>query len=179
MVSVAPRLDIAKNIQGWMSDGELHFLAETAAKSSGILEIGSYMGRSTRAIADNSSKYAIIDCVDPWDFHISGAISVTMQTYSLFRNNLHEHLNSGKVKPHRMTFEKFDPDYKYDFIFIDGDHHEKNVRHDIKKALEYLNPRGTLAGHDYHPIWPDVIKVVDEFFPNKNVVETIWWIQKS
>jgi hypothetical protein len=49
-----------------MSIGELRFLAEHANKSKVIIEAGSYLGRSTRALADNTT-WSCIHAVDPWD----------------------------------------------------------------------------------------------------------------
>ena len=44
----------AINIPGWMSVEELTYLAEAASKSNIIVEVGSWKGRSTIALAANT-----------------------------------------------------------------------------------------------------------------------------
>src|SRR5947199_8512111 len=58
--------DISKalSIQGWMSEPELNWLAETAQTAKVIVEVGSHVGRSTRALADNTQGTLI--AVDDW-----------------------------------------------------------------------------------------------------------------
>lgn len=179
MLTTPLNLDNAKLIQGWMSDGELSFLAEQASKAQTILEIGSWQGRSTRALADNSSDNTLIVAVDPWNYKIGGGFKSDMETYSMFRRNLKKHLESEKVIPVQKLFKDYHSAIKFDFIFIDGDHFARQVKHDINKSLTLLNEGGIIAGHDYCDVWPDVKKVVDSIFPNVNLVESIWWTKKS
>src|SRR5262245_60170567 len=127
-----PVLKIDESIKGWMSHNELLWLAEQASKFSTILEIGSYCGRSTKALADNTEGR--VYCIDPWDgpyykndgsvlFHLDGDV------YKSFEENLREHIWSGKVIPFRGTFERFWGWVPADFIFIDGDHRYESVLH--------------------------------------------------
>jgi len=43
-------IERAQATTGWMSDAELTYLAECAGKSTAIVEIGSWKGRSTLAL---------------------------------------------------------------------------------------------------------------------------------
>src|SRR5215467_5967892 len=116
-------LDRANNIDGWMSGPELQFLAEMASKYNHILEVGSYKGRSTRALADNTKGQVV--CCDPWDgkyqyyankgiecpdaaqgsFHQNGDNEI----YSQFFINLYDHIKSGKLRVFRCNFDQLDP----------------------------------------------------------------------
>lgn len=169
-------LDKALKIHGWMSEEELSFLAEVAEKSKTIIEVGSYRGRSARAMADNSPDDCIIHCVDPWNFQIfwnTGNIqTVDHNDFGVFYMNLNDHLKSGKVKFHATNWENYYPDYQADFIFIDGDHTYDAATFDIGKALHYIKPGGLIAGHDYN--WESVKRAVDQYFPEVNVRDTIW-----
>ncbi len=165
------RVDIerAKQIEGWMSESELHWLGTQAKSRKVIVEIGSHCGRSTRALADNAE--GAVYAVDRWDDS-----NVALKFYS----NLSDHIASGKVRPVRL--ESHDAarvlNITPDMIFIDGAHDEVAIRSDIENWQPLLADNGLLCGHDYHPDWPDVIKVVDELLiarqpPNTGIWEAL------
>lgn len=174
----------ASQIEGWMADEELEWLAKTASDKQVIVEFGSHCGKSTRALADNAPANARIFAVDPW----SGEYKDTENNqwdvlggsrWNDFQKNLFNHINVGRVIPIR----KFSKDFaleneKADFVFIDGDHRYEVVLDDIINAMSWIKPGGIISGHDYgHEAWPGVAQAVDEFFPNANKVGTIWWVQ--
>jgi len=67
-----------------------------------------------------------------------------------------------------------------DFIFIDGDHREDSVLHDIACAERMIRPDGIIAGHDYtHEHWPGVKSAVDKYYGKRVVemVDSIWAIK--
>jgi hypothetical protein len=172
-------LSRALNIDGWMSPNELQFLAETAKDKKVIFEIGSYMGRSTRALADNTE--GIVYAIDSWktdnyDGNENAIIfTANEETFNTFYCNLHDLINSGKVIPSYCNWEDFFPVRIADFIFIDGSHRYEHVCHDIDKALKWINSGGIIAGHDYAEPWKGVMKAVNEVFIKPHVVDTIWW----
>jgi Predicted O-methyltransferase len=182
-------LDKARLINGWMTDREMTFLAERARESKVVIEVGSYLGRSTRAMADNSKKDTKIYCVDPWKGSVVNddgivAFDVDSSTRAGFYNNLAGYVNAGRVIMCEYRFSEWPgiltpKQYDCDFLFIDGDHRYPNVIEDINIALTF-QPR-ILAGHDYScQYWPGVKKAVDELFGGKAQIEdTIWWIQLS
>jgi predicted O-methyltransferase YrrM len=61
---------------------------------------------------------------------------------------------------------------RFGLIFIDGDHSETAVRHDIAQALTLLEPGGTIACHDYGEdcCCPGVRAAVNEMFPGGGTV---------
>jgi hypothetical protein len=60
------RISRAQKIAGFISDDELHWLAQEAISLKTIIEVGSWHGRSARAIADNMAKSSTLYCVDHW-----------------------------------------------------------------------------------------------------------------
>lgn len=60
----------------------------------------------------------------------------------------------------------FDND-SLDFVFIDACHEYKCVRDDICAWLPKVKSGGVIAGHDYIPTYPGVMKAVDKKFGNK------------
>lgn len=181
---VASSIDISKalTIHGWMSENELNWLATIASQSKKIVEFGSHHGRSTRVLADNTD--GIVYAVDPWGgpyLTDSGAHVIDVDTYVLphFKNNLRDHIDSGKVKPCRMYSSMFNECDDADFVFIDGDHRYKTVIEDIEKVLSITTRPAVISGHDYgHPLWPGVKQAVDKYFGPVSVVDTIWHLVK-
>lgn len=49
------------------------------------------------------------------------------------------------------------------FVYIDGDHSYAGVRRDIEIWWDRISPVGILAGHDFTPELPGVMRAVDEF----------------
>jgi predicted O-methyltransferase YrrM len=168
----------AQSIIGWMSDRELMWLASLAQKYQYIVEFGSFHGRSTRALADNLRADGKLWAVDTWNGEKIGMVN----TYSmpLFKRNLKDHIDSGKVIPCRQFSYLFKPPHLVDVVFIDSDHHKEYVERDIKNAISILKSSGMLCGHDYggDAGWPDVKEVVDEKFGKVGVEDTIWFTQK-
>jgi predicted O-methyltransferase YrrM len=179
-------LDKALATPGWMSIRELTWLANVARSCSCIVEFGSFLGRSTRALADNAPENAKIYAVDPWNGPYkldSGENLEVVDTYVMpqFIANLREYVESGKVIPIRnFSYNFYLTDYEYaDMVFIDGDHRYDTVVKDIKKALWLLKPNGIICGHDYaFSTWPGVKKAVDKMLTNVTVEDTIWWTRK-
>lgn len=166
----------AQKINGWMTDLELQFLAEIASKSEVIFEVGSFQGKSTRVMADNSE--AKIYCIDPWGVHCyndHGIVFTTdSSTFSVFYANLYAYIKSKRVIPCQVKFEDYEPTEKADFIFLDGDHRYAAIKHDIIKAKQWIKSGGIIGGHDYHEEWPGVFKAVDEEFPKFELIDTLW-----
>ncbi len=177
---------LADRIQGWMSLGELRFLADHASKSKVIVEAGCFKGRSTRAMADNTT--GIIHAIDPWDGLYEGLTHPRddalryLQTdpdgiRKEFYENLLDYISIGRVIPHTGYFHHFWVGYP-DMIFIDANHSYLTTKRDILHAVMLMQGGGFLCGHDYRGEWPDVIRAVDDVFgPGIDIHESIWWIK--
>lgn len=181
MNSVAATVDISKalTIGGWMSERELLWLATHAQTRKMIVEFGSLHGRSSRAIADNMPHNGHLWCVDPWagDYYNEEGSNIPISTYVMpyFIQNLQDHIDVNRVTPVRQFSYLFSSPFKFDMVFIDGDHRYEIVVRDIKKAFELLNQGGLICGHDYdHPSWPGVKQAVTEWVGPVEVYDTIW-----
>jgi hypothetical protein len=176
----------AMQIEGWMSENELRWLAKMSKDFEISVEFGSHCGRSTRAIADNTK--GVVYAVDPWtgqymsDENIPSTILEGSRWYDFCRN-MKDVIDIGRVIPCRAESRDF---YLHgdraDFVFLDGDHRYDNVIEDIGLAKNLVKPGGIIAGHDYgHPGWPGVQRAVDELYGDKPIgrVDTIWWVKNE
>ena len=165
----------ARLIDGYMLETSLDWLASMAEKSNSILELGSFLGRSTRVLCDNTNGK--VTAVDLWEQTEGGLIASWDETYNKFCENLKDHLMSHKLFYYRST-----TDYaidtlrkegkKFDFIFIDADHRYEQVKKDILGCRELLTHYGVISGHDYN--WEGVKMAVDEVFPKIKLIDFIW-----
>jgi predicted O-methyltransferase YrrM len=168
-------LSRARLIDGWMSEPELQWLAERAQEHKCIVELGSMIGRSTRALADNAAGvvYAIDDWYGPREVHILE--EDRKKFFNIFLKNM-EGLE-GKLLTIRANHRHLPSiDFCPDMVFIDGDHDYYSVCEDIKFWHKRLDAGGLICGHDYG-LFEGVAKAVDKFFPDAKVVEgtTIWF----
>lgn len=180
-------IERALSTPGWSSEEELTFLAGIAGRSRNMVEIGSWRGRSARAMADNTQ--GIIYCVDTWVDHAIGIRGWWSDTdYPLlttrpdwlfheFKHNLSEYIDKT-VFPYRLESLKASRvlhDKEFDLIFIDAAHDYASVKNDILAWLPLLSEGGILCGHDYNsPLDPEVKIAVDELIPKCELVGTIW-----
>ena len=150
----------ALEIDGWMSEDELITLNKLAQSCNTIIEIGSWKGRSTRAMAINNVNK--IYAVDTWDGGVHPdltKIAAGIDLFGEFTSNMNEFIHSAKVLPimNKSTnaYEYFlENNIKVDLVFIDGEHEYEWVYEDIKNYRNLLNPNGVLCGHDnfYEPV---------------------------
>lgn len=169
----------------WFSYPNLYSLVVKNAKNgSKFVEVGSWKGKSSAFMCveiANSMKEIDFYCVDTW----GGSLEHQYMNkddlpglYTLFINNM------APVKdyytPLRMTSLdaslKFE-DKSLDFVFIDASHEYAHVLLDIDAWLPKVKSGGILAGHDYTPSWPGVVKAVNERFKNVVCAEDCWAIE--
>ena len=131
----------ASEILGWMSLQELEWLAEKSAKYCQAVEIGSYLGRSTRALADNTCGR--VYAIDTWrnaDVHPFMRAPKHMLDpdwcWQGFLRNVKDlipdRLEVRRRKSLDAALEFAGEDRKFDLIFIDGSHEYEDVKHDIQ-----------------------------------------------
>lgn len=175
---------------GFMSVHELFWLATHAAQHKRIIEVGSWTGRSTRALTDNTS--GTVYAIDTFAGSEDGDLKDILEAHggewawSEFQKNTSEVENLRAYRMDSMSaatmLTPFDP---FDMIFIDGCHSYEAVKADILAWLPRLSVNGLICGHDYTLTRPHCLGVkqaVDEIFGDKVFTmspddgeHTIWW----
>ena len=166
-----------------MSDLELIWLAYQAYNATSICEVGSWRGRSTRALADNTKGTVV--AIDTWE----GSANELQQDVILqdknpdwllneFLENMKDKTNLRFYRMHSQEAALIFPHEEFDFVFLDGSHEYKDIKNDIIMYKPLVKPGGILAGHDYRQPWDGVIQAVDELLPTAtNPVDDIWSIR--
>jgi precorrin-6B methylase 2 len=112
--------------RGSVTDGECALLG-ALCRGQFVLEIGTGLGVSTRAIAATALRVDTVD-PDPW---VQSAIVPSFSEENI------------------RAFTEV-PGGQYDVAFIDGNHSEESVLSDIRAAAERLHRGGLLILHDTH-----------------------------
>jgi predicted O-methyltransferase YrrM len=171
--------NIVKNIFTCVTKEELLKLNELANGRKIAIEIGSYLGASTIAIADTIEKQLF--AVDIWK--PAPDMRPNPKEGTLFENFMK---NTKEYK------DKIIPivDYSYnainyflknnikaDFLFVDGDHSEKGVSQDWKLYYPILKKGAIAVFHDWS--WGSVKHVIQEkVMPltiGHNNLPNMWW----
>lgn len=175
--------------QGHMSEDELRWLHDACKDKGLVIELGSWCGRSSLAMA--SARRLI--CVDSW----KGSPGEECE----------KDVVEGRVDPWKewcdavtepecvrcnIIAEKgdlWDAEFRHklvdsygataDLVFIDASHDERSVRQDITMAMQLLKPGGVLCGHDYGDWtgWPGVKAAVDALVRNPRVGAGSIWVE--
>lgn len=171
----------ANKIKGYMSNDELGYLAQRAANAKCVVELGSWKGRSTKAMAMTCKGK--VYAVDSWRGSSNGDATGLESAAKgrdtikgeFYHNVANVHAN---VVPTECQHEFAGSALKHvagevDFAFLDGDHAYEHIRRDILTALDLMAPGGILAGHDINE--PGVLKAVNELLPTAKIaIGTIW-----
>lgn len=145
---------------------------EVAHLSGDIVEVGSWAGRSTVALAKAVDE--TVHAVDTWagsPGEISAELAAERDVYAQFLANV-EGLN---VKPHRMGWEQYFDEHRdpVKFCFIDAEHTYENVTANIAAVRPLMVPGGIICGDDVHH--QPVLQAVVEAFPAATAEATVWW----
>lgn len=194
-------IENALKIDGWMRPEELTWLATQAKSRNVIAEVGSWMGRSTRALVDNTS--GVVYAVDTWlgtpgpkecARFLEGKSEDWL--FEQFHTNMGKELFYGvkwhdkqgtehdyKLRPQRSTSLE-GADYlgngcynlRFDMIFLDAAHDEESVTADILAWQPLLAPGGLLCGHDFGASFVGVERAVRKLLPGAGKVGagSIW-----
>lgn len=182
---------------GWFGVDECSQLArwvKALPPNSTVVEVGSWHGRSTRAIADNLSEGSKLIAVDTWlgssgepEMHGTAHYDRGDHAHQWWWDNLHSDIMEGRVIPMRMHSENAahslsSRGVKIDLLFVDADHSLEGFKTDITKWAPMMKEGSLWCGHDYYPegeepfAWIGVRQGVQELFPDAQKVATsLWW----
>lgn len=152
-------------IEGWLSDSEtllLFYLAAYCGTQGHIVEIGSFKGKSTVALAlglKESGKGGFVWAVDPHEGEIRIGKKSNEQTYAEFLKTIHELNVEMVVRPILDTSARAAKRWKKSIrlLFIDGLHDYEHVQADIAYWSSWVVNNGVIAFHDafcgQHDVW--------------------------
>lgn len=154
---------ITQTIRTNVTRSELLTLHNLAKTSNIAVEIGSYLGASSKAIASGLPNTGKLYCIDIWKSNIelrpdpkSGR-----SLFEEFLFNVDEYIDKIKALA-GYSYDVIDyflkNEIKADLLFIDGDHTAEGVKTDWDFYSEIMQPRGIVVFHDYG--WNSVKNVI-------------------
>lgn len=169
-----------KDIDGFFEYTNFYNMCmEQIPNNSIMVEIGSWMGRSSTYVASlikSSGKNIKFYCVDTWEGseeHKELLEEFKKQGKTLFEEfrmnisdcELDSYINPIKMESVRaaQTFQ----DNTIDFVHIDASHTYEDVTKDIQAWYPKVKPGGLITGDDYG--WSGVYQAVNEFFGENNI----------
>ena len=164
-----------------MHDLELAWLADEATRHYRIAEVGSWKGRSTTALAENTQ--GMVFAIDTWKGskeHSAEAIGPEGWLFEEFAKNM----RGLPVIPVQGTSVAaaqhfLQSDFRlFDMIFIDAAHDASSVKADIEAWSPLLQDGGLLCGHDFGT-WPGLAEAVVESLGEVQIWGSIWFKYKG
>ena len=148
------------NIPGWFNYSESYDVIVDKIPDDGVIvEIGSFLGRSTHYLATslfNANKFDVkIYCIDTFEGSSEHAnIKLPKDFLFMFKENLKFFTGRDMVIPVQSrsdnpdTLAKFEKE-SVDYIMVDGAHEYDAVEDDIINWWPKLKSNGVMVGDDY------------------------------
>ncbi len=186
-------LTYISNLDGWLSLHEGFFLYESARNGKGkgeIVEIGSWMGKSTICLAggSESKKRERVFAIDPHkgQYTRNNGIGKKSPTFKKFLSNIQVTGLLSYIKPLVTTSKNAAKNWKKPIrlLFIDGLHDYKNTVQDFTLWSPFVSTNGIIAFHDAFcgHIGPERVileNVLQSEWRDIGVVGSIIFVQKG
>lgn len=158
-----PWIRKSTEIDGWLFDGEHEYLWELAARpcEGHVLEIGSWMGKSTCILAGaciDTAPETKVFCIDTFDMRGNPEQETIHRwvrgdapgTFYDFMENAKKFEFYSHIVPITNQSETVLPALteKFRMVFIDSTHDAQQLRTDVELCAPKITPGGILALHD-------------------------------
>jgi nitrogen regulatory protein PII-like uncharacterized protein len=160
-----------------MTEAELEWLRDAAACSESVLEIGTWKGRSTAALAAGcSGRVVTVDHFQgsPSEVETDQAEALTNDLFAEAVTNLCGFVNVEILRMSSMEAGERLAEERFDMVFIDGEHTEEAVRMDLD--LWGGSASRLLCGHDR--TLPGVAAALEGLSVNDGP-DSIWWMNRG
>jgi hypothetical protein len=167
---------------GWFGNADPLGEILESKKPNVVIEVGSWLGCSTRFIASNIPEGAVLYAIDTWKG--TPGESVHMQDprlpclFQIFLSNVIHAGLTDKIIPVRMDSVEASRGLriKADLIYLDGAHDTESVTRDIEAWLPHLNEGGIMCGDDWSwdTVRVAVINCAEKHEKQVHVVGNFW-----
>lgn len=175
-------IDQATFTEEWFGSDSCEALAKLARRTrrvdGRVIEIGSWEGRSTIALA-NAAWPAIVHAVDTWGGspgEISAQLAAERDVYATFESNIAAETR-GNIEAHRQDWRTYFAEDRTPvrLCFIDAEHTYAEVRDTILTVLPFMATAGIVCGDDNHH--PPIQRAVFDVLGDAKLDATLWYFQ--
>lgn len=176
--------EVPASEHGWFGPEHVELLSPCVGpKTQVILELGSWMGKSTRWLA-NQAPQATVIAVDHWqgspehvnDENYRKLIPTLYDTFIKGCWPLKDRIIALKMDTVQGMWTVLGHEVMPDVIYLDASHEYEDVRRDLE-ILFNLFPKALLAGDDL--LWPGVERAVREKMRERRLKigrkHNVWW----
>lgn len=149
-------------------------------KDMTMVEVGSYVGDSTKVFAENFKTVISIDpYLNGYDDGDASSYTVPMKDVeNQFLELCKEYSNITKLKlTSKAGASTFIEDHIFDLVYIDGNHKSEYVKEDLLLWIPKIKDNCWIGGHDYgNKNAPEVAGVIDSYLgkPDQIFKDTSW-----
>jgi glycosyltransferase involved in cell wall biosynthesis/predicted O-methyltransferase YrrM len=179
---------LAFDPQGWLDHSTREKLRELLAARAAhvVVELGSWLGLSTRFLAEQLPPNGKVYAVDTWlgSEEINRQAAMARRLPDLYQRFLSNVIHAGltdRIVPVRMTTVEAAAalDVLPDLVFVDASHQEADVYADIMAWYPRLMPGGVLCGDDwnsYQSVRSGVERAAGELQRRVEHQGNCWWL---
>ena len=140
-----------------------------------IIEVGALFGLTTQLIATHKRHEKRLITIEDFSWN---PFSMPPRDHRVFTERVLRYVTSHcNTEIFAGTNREFYRSYRGEqpsLVFVDADHSYAGIRQDLDWAAQMKVP--IIAGHDYHPRFPGVVRAVDEAFRGDFLLDgSVWW----
>ena len=171
---------------GWFRNGELIEYCLKIKPAKIVIEVGSWLGLSTRFMARIIPDDGIVYAIDTWlgskeHLQDSRLFSKIPHLYQTFLSNVKHAELTKKIVPIRMaSLEASEAlNVEGDLIYIDASHEEEDVYNDIIAWHPHLAEGGIICGDDWHsePVRNGVMQAAITLNSGIKYLDRFWMLE--
>lgn len=154
-----------------------------------VVEVGVFAGHFSKFLLEKFPKLQLIG-IDPYigsDDTFPGDFSQTLDPNVAYSNaqGIYDQFEGRGVLWPTTSAQAVNqiPDGSIHLVFVDGCHFYSCVAEDLELWRPKIMQGGVLAGHDFSPQWPGVVRAVWEHRPRQRVFLAMdwmyWWVEED
>lgn len=156
-----------RQIEGFLDPNEtalLHRMASEVPENGCIVEIGSYQGRSTIAMALGVKPGVEVVAIDPHIPLDGDVVDYSMVSQAALLHNLTRFKVGHIVRVISLFSHEVAViwDKPVDFLFVDGSHAYEDARRDFECWSHFITDGGAVGFHDSNGKFPGIARLLDE-----------------
>jgi predicted O-methyltransferase YrrM len=172
-------------IPGWFS-ANAALAVQSAVKQlppgAVVVELGSFQGRSSVALAAVLPDAGVLYCVDHFRGSAEHQHLNLSDLFPAFQKNLETFGVRQRVRPLVMSTLEAAGQFaeaSVDLLLVDASHDYASVKGDLETWYPKLKAGGWLFCDDYEPRWPEVVRAIQDMHWEGTMAAPALWLHRK